>query len=117
VPGLQKVEQDMPDVFVGSIHRCTFENYQATISPLRMIRENEGMLFAESCEIPEMNLSLVYEYVCKKINEETCGFACRILNKGDTLITEEKKSMLFNDLKQMTEKLKAYCEKLEESFF
>lgn len=117
VPGLQKVEQDMPTVFVGSIHRCTFENYTATISPLRMVHEEEGILFAESCLIPAMDISLVYEYVCKKINEKTCGFACRILNSSETPIPEETNSMLFNDLKKMAEKLKDYSGKLEKTFF
>jgi hypothetical protein len=117
VPGLQKVEQDMPDVFVGSVHRCTFDNYQATISPLRMTHTDEGILFAESCLIPEMNLSLVYEYVCKKLNEKTCGFACRILNANETPVPEEINLMLFGNLKQMAEKLKAYCETMDKAFF
>src|SRR6185295_17451517 len=37
MPGLQRAEQDTPDVFVGSVHYCTFENYRSIISPLRMI--------------------------------------------------------------------------------
>ena len=63
LPGLQKVEQDWPEVFVGSIHHCSFENYQAIISPLRMNLSDEGILYAESCQIEKMNLSLVYEFV------------------------------------------------------
>src|SRR4051794_24057046 len=65
VPGLQKVEQDTPDVLVGSIHHCTFENYHAVISPLRMTFSGEEIRYAESWRIEDMNASLVYEFVFK----------------------------------------------------
>src|SRR5688572_15351528 len=32
VPELKRVKQDNPNVFIGSIHYCTFENYHGTIS-------------------------------------------------------------------------------------
>jgi Protein of unknown function (DUF2652) len=117
VPGLQKVEQDIPDVFIGSIHHCSFENYQATISPLHMSLTDEGILYAESCRLKETNISLVYEFVFKKINEKNCGFACRILNAGESPVPEETSSILFKNMQQMAEKLKSHCEVMNKSFF
>ena len=117
LPGLQKVEQEMPDVFVGSVHHCTFENYHAVISPLRMTLAEEGIIYAESCRIEEIGLSLVNEFVFRKINEKNCGFACRILNAGESPVPEEINASLFNKMQQMAEKLKEYCEKMEGSFF
>ena len=117
VPHLLKVEQDIPNVFVGSVHRCLFDHYVATISPLLMTHTDQEILFAESCQIPELNLSLVYEYICKNINEKTCGFTCRILNTNETPVPEEINSMLFNNLKQMAENLKVFYEKSGKTFF
>jgi Protein of unknown function (DUF2652) len=111
VPGLQKVEQEVNRTFVGSIHHCTFEGYKATISPLQMKISDEGILFAENCSIPEFGVSLVYEFVFKKNAEDTCGFAARFMNAGETLIPAETHAFLFNKMKEMVERLKEYCEK------
>jgi hypothetical protein len=59
MPGLQKVEQEVPQVYVGSIHQCTFENFQATVSPLRMNLQPDRLLYAESCQVKEQGLNLV----------------------------------------------------------
>lgn len=117
MPGLQKVEQDMPDVFVGSIHHCTFENHHALISPLQMTFSDEGIMYAESCKIKELNLSLVYEFVFKKINEHTCSVACRFLNTTETPIPEATNTTLFQTLQQTAQNLKVYCETTKPSFF
>jgi Protein of unknown function (DUF2652) len=117
IPGLQKVEQERPEVFIGSIHHCKFEDRQAVISPLRMTLSNEGILYAESCRIEEMNLSLIYEYVFKKITNNTCGFACRFMNATETPIPGDFIVALFEKIEQIAELLKAYCEKMGESFF
>jgi Protein of unknown function (DUF2652) len=115
--GLQKVEQDRPEVFVGSIHHCSFENYKAILSPLRMNLSDEGILYAESCSIEEMNLSLVHEFIFRKISDTTCGFAFRIMNVNDFPVPEDIHASLFNKMREMTERLKDYCEKMETSLF
>lgn len=117
LPGLQKVDQARPDVFVGSIHHCSFENYQAIISPLRMTLSDEGILYAESCRIEEMNLLLVHEFIFKKISDKTCGFACRFMNANDSPVSEEINASLFKKMQKMAERLKEYCEKMETSLF
>jgi hypothetical protein len=114
MPGLKQVTQDIPQVFVGSIHHCTFENYEAIVSPLRMTLSDEGIMFAESCQISEPNLSLVHESVFKKIDDKTCGFSCRFLNAGQSPIPKELSDALFERMQQMAEGLKSYCEKVEE---
>ncbi len=115
--GLQKVEQDRPEVFVGSIHRCSFENYQATLSPLRMTLATDRITYAESCHIEEMNVSLVHEFICKKLSDTTSSFASRLLNGNDAPLPDELRNSLFNKLQLMAERLKEYCENMQASLF
>ena len=111
VPNLKEIEQDRPDVFVGSVHRCTFDNYHAVLSPMRMTVSDEGVLYAESCRIDEMKLALVYEYVFKNIGDKTSIFSCRFMNANESQLTEETTTVLFGNLRMMAEKLKEHCEK------
>jgi len=111
LPGLQKIEQDGPDVFVGSLHYCTFENYRSIISPLRMIASNEKIFYAESCRIEEMDLSLVHEFVFRNIDESACTFAWRYLNVGKSPIPEEINAAILHRMQQFAEGLKTYCER------
>jgi hypothetical protein len=111
VPGLQKVEQDTPNVLVGSIHHCTFENYHAIISPLQMTFSGEEIRYAESCSIEEMNVSLVYEFVFKKINENECIVASRFMNATESPFAEEINAAIYRRIEQTNERLKEYCEK------
>ena len=117
VPGLKKVEQDDPDVFVGSIHHFTFENYKAIVSPLQMNYSVKEILYAESCRLPDLNIELVYEYLFKRVMEAECEFGCRIINVGRSSNTEEINSTLHDNMKQMAHKLKTYSEALKKSFF
>ena len=111
MPGLKTVEQKEPEVYIGSIHQCVFEDYEATVSPLRMTVSVEGIMFAESCFISQMDLALVYEYVFKKIDENTCSFSGRFMNAVESPIPEEMSAVLSKQLRQMSEQLKAICEK------
>jgi len=117
VPGLQKVEQDTPAAFVGSIHHFTFERFKAIVSPLQMTVTNEGVFYAESFRLPELNISLVYEYVFKRIDDTTTNVAFRFLNTSETTVPDDTNQKLFDELKQMADKLKEYCEKTELAFF
>jgi hypothetical protein len=117
MPGLQKVEQDAPEVLLGTVHSCTFENYNAVISPLRMTLSDEGILYAEKCFIETMNLSLVYEFLFKNVNPETCTFAARFMNAGESAIPEKINLVFQEDLRKMAGRLKEHCEKMEESLF
>jgi hypothetical protein len=117
ISGLQKVEQDAPEVFIGSIHRCVFNDYDAIVSPLRMTLSNDGILYAESCRIEKMNLSLVYEFVFKKLDKKACIVDVRFMNADDAPIPERSNVVLCNQMQQMAEQLKAYCEAMKESLF
>ena len=59
----------------------------------------------------------MYEYVFKRINDITTDFAFRFLNTGKPSVPDDINQMLFEQLKQMAEKLKEYCEKTELAFF
>jgi hypothetical protein len=115
--GLEKVEQDRPEVFIGSIHRCSFENYHAILSPLRMTLSDEGIIYAESCSIEEMKLSLVHEFIFTKISDTTCGFACRFMNMNGSTVSKDIHASLVTKMREMAERLKEYCEKMETSLF
>ncbi|MBA2328031.1 MAG: DUF2652 domain-containing protein [Flavisolibacter sp.] len=117
LPGLQNVEQDIPAVFVGSIHYCTFNDYQATISPIQMTVTEEEITYVESCKIEEMDISLVHEFIFRKVNEAACIFSWRFLNAGKTQIQDEEKNVLLERMQQRAKSLKEYCEKMEVSAF
>lgn len=117
LPSLQNVEQDVPTVFIGSIHYCTFSNYQAIASPMQMtITENE-IVYIESCRMDEKALSVVYEFHFKKLTETTCMVHCQLLNAGDLPIAEKEKTLLSENVREIVKNLKTYCENHEPAFF
>ena len=111
MPGLRKVEQDMPVVYVGSTHCCTFDNYEAIVSPLTMQLIENGILYAESCRIEEMGLSLVHEYLFTSTGENSSIFATRFLNAEDEPVPAEISALLSSRMNEMADKLKEHCEK------
>jgi hypothetical protein len=114
VPNLKKVEQEGSAVYVGSVHRCTFDTYHAALSPIRMTVSDEGVMYAESCRIEELNLSLVYEYVVKKAGDKASLFSCRYMNASESPLPEAINVVLFRNLQIMAERLKEHCEKSYE---
>ncbi|PWV55624.1 DUF2652 domain-containing protein [Chitinophaga sp. S165] len=117
VPRLLKVEQDIPAVFIGSVHYCTFEDYEAIISPLRMTMSDDGIFYAESWSIPESGLSLIYEYVFNKLDEKSSLVACRFLNNGQSQLPEELNTGLWSNIQELCGKLTEYCVKMEGTSF
>lgn len=114
---LQKVEQQIPQVFVGSIHNCTFENYQVIVSPLQMTLSENRIVYAESCHIQEINVTLVHEYIFKKTGEKTSRFSYRFMNTGDSPITDEINAALLERIQKMAEELAIHCAKMEDPSF
>ena len=110
-PNLKKVEQEGSGVYIGSVHRCTFDNFSATLSPLRMTVNDDGIMFAERYNIPDVNLALVYEYVFKKSDDKTSLFSCRFMNTGESPLPTAFQADLFKGLQLMVERLKEHCEK------
>ena len=115
--GLQKVEQEIDGVFIGSTHYCDFENYKAVVSPLRMILSEEAIIYAEQCTVDEINVSLVHEFVCKKESETSSVFSSRLINNNTSPIPEDVYASLVANEREMAERLKEYCEKMEVSMF
>jgi hypothetical protein len=115
VDSLQRVEQDIPHVFVGSIHHCTFDEFNAVISPLRMIVSDNEIHYAESCTIKEKDISIIHEFIFKNTGEKNCVFAFRLLNNNESPMAEDVYQTLLSKMKQMAEKLKQHCEKLQKS--
>ena len=117
VPRLLKVQQDIPAVFIGSVHYCTFEDYQAIISPVRVNMSDEAIFYAESFSVPEMDLSLVYEFAFNNLDDKSCLFSCRFLNNGLSPVPEDMNVELSHRMQELVEKLVAYCEKMDGTSF
>lgn len=109
-PGLDKVEQEMDSVFIGSLHYCSFNDYEAIISPLKMTLSDDGIIYAESCCIDKLHISLVHEFVFKKTDEMNSIFATRFLNRGDVPLPEDIRSSLHSRMQEMADKLKDISE-------
>lgn len=108
---LKTVTQDYPGAYIGSTHLFKYDDYEATISPLRMNATDDGIIYAERCKINEQNLSLVYEFVFKNTGKQSCIFAARILNEAESPLLEPVKLSLFKSLEKLSQELKLYCEK------
>ncbi|HEY0678056.1 MAG TPA: DUF2652 domain-containing protein [Chitinophagaceae bacterium] len=113
MPELEKVEQHFPGVFKGSLHYCTFNDYLAVLSPMRMTLSEDGICYAERCSIKEMNLSIVHEYVFRKTGEDSCIFATRFLNASESPVPDDVRIKLQERMQRMGESLKARCEAMK----
>jgi hypothetical protein len=112
---LKTVEQQIPAAFVGSVHYCSFDDYQAIVSPLQMrMIGAEQITYAESCLIEALGLSLVYEASFKYLTPNSCILSARIINTGPQPIAEETSAMLLRSLQNMAESLNEFCENAEE---
>jgi hypothetical protein len=78
---------------------------------------HDEILFVESCRIPELNISVVHEFLFKKIEDKTCRFSCRFMNMNDAPLPEKIHASLTSKMQQMADGLKQYCEKMEASLF
>jgi hypothetical protein len=110
IHGLQSISQDGPDAYIGSTHRCKFDDFETVISPLRMIASDEGIVYAERCRIEEMNLSLIYEYVFRKTDDDKCRLSTRFLNAGESSVSAEILEGVSQRMQQMVSNLKDHCE-------
>jgi hypothetical protein len=117
LPSLKKVEQSIPAVFVGSIHNCSFTNYEAVVSPIQMTFTEEKITYSESFRIEDKNLSLVHDFIFTKTDETACVLSYRFLNANESQIGEEEMTFLLEDIQQMAQNLKEHCEKLVASAF
>jgi len=111
ISGLLRVEQDTPNAFIGSTHHLIFEKCRATVSPLRMTFSDEGIMYAESCRIPEMDLQVNLEIVCKKAGDKNCIMTWRFINSSVNPLPEETGHIFFDRMKTIMEELKDFCEK------
>lgn len=116
VPGLQKVEQANPGVYVGSVHQCTFDNYESLVSPLNMTLSEDGILYAESVRVPELGISQIHEFFFKKVGA-TCDLLYRSMNADDSPIPDNMKTDFSVKMESLGTALKSYCESMEVSFF
>ena len=73
-------------------------------------------MYAESCQITEMNLQVDLELVFKKIDDKNCIVTWRFINTSEIPLTEATSRIFFDRLKTIMDELKDYSEKMEASF-
>lgn len=115
--GLLKVEQEMDGVFIGSIHHCSFENYTTIVSPVSMQLSDSAVSYSEKCTIEEMEITLIHEFITSQLTETTSSFSCRIINISFHAIPASLHESLAAAGRQMTERLKEFCEQTNISVF
>lgn len=108
--GMIEAKLEGQDVFIGCILHCKFDKYEAVLSPLRMTISEDGILYAETCQIDDLNVSLVHEFLFRRVDEHRSVFGYRFINMRDKPIPEDLKASLNDKLHEMAEMLKAHCE-------
>lgn len=111
--GLLSVEQDSEHVFIGSVHRCKFVDFIAVVTPVRMTLSDDGIVYAESFEVKEQSVSVIFEFVFKKITETSSTFGYRFINREESSLSDDTSRSLQDQLHQMAKALKEQCEKSE----
>ena len=76
-----------------------------------MTVSDEGIIYAETCRIDELNLSLVHEYLFRMIDDQNSVFGYRFINMQEKPIPDDLAISLNNKLHEMAELLKEHCEK------
>jgi len=107
VPSLLQVEQDLPAVFLGSVHRCSFYDCQATVSPLYIEHQDQRILYAERFTLGE-DVSFVYEYIFEALDASHTNISYRLMVddsiKNDIYAAQENKArMMIDALQQKAE--------------
>ncbi len=108
--GLQRVEQDMPEVFVGTQHVCVFDDFIANISPLRMSLDGDNIIYAERCRIEDMDVSMVHESVFIPLGLNSCLLRMRILPWDEKEIPQDVYTDVVVRMQVMALRLRAFCE-------
>jgi len=108
VQSLLEVEQDMPAVFLGSIHRCSFGDCHATVSPVFIEQMDQRIVFAERFTLSD-EASFVYEYIFDAIDPQHTLLSYRVL-PGDprpsrevSTIQQQRAKLMMDALKQKAE--------------
>jgi hypothetical protein len=116
-PAIKKVEQEVDHPFIGSTHHCFFDDYQATVSPIRMDLDGDHIAYAERCTIRDLGYEFVYEFRITSTSENFSLLSCRLLNNSDISIDGVFQQRLHDDLHQMIHLLKYRVENMGESRF
>jgi hypothetical protein len=108
--GLHSVTEGADHAYVGSLHTCLFRDFQAQISPMKLVLNNDEVIYAELMTIREMNLELVYEYRFRFIERNECEAICRLYEGKGSQLTNELRYYLSEEMKKSCNRLKEYCE-------
>ncbi len=68
---------------------------------LHMSLPGDRIVYAESCHIKEIGISLVHEYIFDRVDEKNCRFKYRMMNAGTAPVSEEISAALNERMRQM----------------
>ena len=108
--GLTRIEPGEDHAYVGSLHTCVFEDYQAVISPVKRIISRNEVIYVERVTIEAMKLEFIYEYRFRPSALNVCQLDCRVISVTENPLSKEAHYYLFEDLRKSCKKLKEYCE-------
>ncbi len=106
--GLVRIEKGEDHAYVGSLHSCVFDDYRAVISPIKSTIHKDEVVYAEKMEVPEMDLTVVYEYRFRPASPKGCQLDCRVLPVEGKPLDQETHYYLFENLRKSCDRLKVY---------
>jgi hypothetical protein len=108
--GLKNVEQESDHAYVGSIHYLVFDDARVKVSPIKMVLDDNEILYSEMGTVVGMSISVIYEYRLINMVDGACLLACRVLPESGRQLSPELYSFLHENLKISINNLKAYAE-------
>src|SRR4030095_7200468 len=113
IEGLRNVELgEASGPFIGSIQHFVFDHFKVMVSPLSLKMSDKEIIYAETWNDEEINLSAVCEFRFRYINKTDCHLVNRVLAAEDKILAPEVKTLLMQKLLASSENLKTYCENI-----
>jgi len=98
--GLKFIVEGDDHAYVGSLHTCLFEDYEAIISPLKLKINKEEVMYAEQVKVAAMDLDVIYEYRFRPKDDKGCQMDCRVLPTDGKTLAPELQYYLTEDLRK-----------------
>ena len=108
--GLQCLGESEDHAYIGSLHTCIFQDFEARITPLKLNMGGGELIYAEQMTIPEMNVDLIYEYRFRSVGPAQSEVICRLIENNDKYLPDELRYHFFEGMRKSCNRLKEYCE-------
>jgi len=113
IEGLRNVELgEASGPYIGSIQHFVFDHFKVIVSPLSLKMSDKEIIYAETWNDEEINLSAVCEFRFRHVDITDCHLVNRVLAAVDKVLVPEVKTLLMQKLLASSENLKTYCENI-----